>query len=265
MNDREGQIIHLLNQYGELSVTELSHLLGISASSIRRSLMALGEGRFVERTRGGARLSTVIRYSPLPIYKLPVDPREQRAIASRAAQFIQRGDVIGLSGGRICTELALHIRLLEGIAVVTNAVNIAAELVALPGIRVMLTGGHLSPESLELVGQAIGLSLNGVRIHKFFLGTSGLSVEHGVTGHNEGEALAARTIMEHSDSTIVLADSRKFKKADFAQVASISAFKIVVTSEKTPQNVRTDFEKAGVQIIAAPLADEPPFHSSKTT
>jgi len=159
--------------------------------------------------------------------------------------------VIAVSGGRICTQLVLRIGFLEGITVVTNAVNVAAELVALPGIHVMLTGGQLNPESYELVGRAVGLSLDGVHVNKFFLGTDGLSVEHGVTGHDEAEAAAARAIMEHSDATIVLADSLKFKKANFARVASIAAIDTIVTTDQVPQIVRTQFEEAGVRMIVA--------------
>lgn len=251
MNEREKQIIDLLCQLGEVSVQELSDHLGISPSSVRRDLITLSRHRFVERTRGGARLSTVISYDPLPIYKLPIDPKEARAIANRAVQLIQRGDVIGVSGGRICTELALRIGLLEGITVVTNVVNIAVELVALPSIRVMLIGGQLNPGSFELVGQAVSSSLDRVHIHKFFLGTDGLSIEHGVTGHDEAEATAARTIMEHSDATIVLADSFKFKNASFAQVAPISDVVTIVTTDRVPQSVRTQFEEVGVRMSVA--------------
>jgi DeoR/GlpR family transcriptional regulator of sugar metabolism len=130
-------------------------------------------------------------------------------------------------------------------------VNIASELSSLHGIQVKLAGGRLNPGSFELVGQAVGPSLNGVRIGKFFLGTDGLSVEHGVTAHDEAEAMAARVIMEHSDSTFVLADSQKFKKASFAQVAPITAIEAIVTTNKTPRGIRAQLEEAGVRVVVA--------------
>jgi DeoR family transcriptional regulator of aga operon len=147
--------------------------------------------------------------------------------------------------------LALHMRLLEGVSVVTNAVNIAAELVALPGVRVMLTGGILDHASFELVGQAVRLSLEGVRIHKFFVGTDGISLEHGVSNFSEAEALAARELARHADETIVLADSSKFKKSNLAQVATIDEIAAVVTTDLVPESVRCQFEAAGVRIVAA--------------
>lgn len=251
MHERKRQIIHLLYRHGELSIPEISDLLGVSPSTVRRDLTWLGEQRLVKRIRGAARPYTVIRYTPLPIYKLPIDPKEARAIASEAAQLVHSGDVIAISGGQICTQIALHVRLLKGVTVVTNAANVAAELVGLPDVHVMVTGGQLNPGSFELVGQAVGLSLNGVHVHKFFLGTDGLSIEHGVTGHDEAEAAAARTIMEHSGATIVLADSSKFKNASFAQVAPISAIAMIVTTDRVPQRVIDEFGEAGVRVIVA--------------
>lgn len=252
MNERERTISSLLCRHGELSSEQLATLLGISTASVRRDLAALSQPRFMERTRGGARLSSAIHYEALPTYRLPIDPEEARAIAWQAAQLIEPGDVIAMSGGQICTHLARHVALLTGVTVVTNAVNIAAELAALPGIRVMVTGGYLNPGSFELVGQAVALSLNGVHVHKFFLGTNGLSPDCGVTNNDEAEALAARALMEHADTTIVLADSTKFKRASFAQVAPISAIDAIVTTDRVAGDVRAEFERAGLRLIVAP-------------
>ncbi|MEA3337476.1 MAG: DeoR/GlpR family DNA-binding transcription regulator [Chloroflexota bacterium] len=251
MNKRKKQVLDLLQRHGELSNQELSDLLDISPSSIRRILIALDKDRLIKRTRGGVCLSTAVNYDLLPTHKLPVDPVEARSIANRAVQLIQPGDVIALSGGVLCTQLVLRVRYLEGITVVTNAVNVAIELVSLPEIQVRLTGGRLNPGSFELVGRALAPSLSGLHIDKFFLGTDGLSVQHGVTGRDEDEATASRVIMERSDATIVLADSSKFKKASYARVASISKVDTIVTTDRVSQSVGTQFKEAGVKIIVA--------------
>ncbi|MEW5719084.1 MAG: DeoR/GlpR family DNA-binding transcription regulator [Chloroflexota bacterium] len=249
MNGREKQIFDLLCEHGDLSIQRLSELLGISASSVRRDLVEMREHRFIRRTRGGATLSNVVSYNPLPIHKPPVAVEEARAIAHQALQMIERGDVIGLSGGRICTELALHMRMLEGITVVTNAINIAAELVALPGIQVMVTGGYLDPRSFELIGKASVTSLDGVRMHKYFVGTDGVTVEHGMTNHSEVVALVAREFVKHSDQTILLADSSKFKRSNLTKVADVSEIATIVTTTCTPFELVSQFQAAGVKCV----------------
>jgi DeoR/GlpR family transcriptional regulator of sugar metabolism len=253
MSKRDNQIIELVHKYGELSVEELSVLLGISPSTVRRDLVSVGDHRFIKRTHGGITLATVVQYQDLCINRVSIDPREIRSIALRAAETIYPGDVVGLSGGEICTYLAFFLRLKEDITVVTNAVNVAAELVCLPGIQVRLTGGRLNPGSFELVGEGLMPSLEGIHIQKFFLGTDGLSLDYGVTGHDEVEASASRDMMAHTAMNIILADSRKFKRTSFAQVAPLLNFQTVITTELVSQSVLAEYQKAGVETIVAPL------------
>ncbi len=253
MSKRDDQIIELVHKYGELSVQELSDLLGISPSTVRRDLVSVGDHRFIERTHGGVTLATVINYKNLCVNRLTIDAREVRSIALRAAELIHPGDVIGLSGGEICTYLAYLLRMKEDITVVTNAVSIAVELVCLPSIQVRLTGGRLNSGSFELTGKSLGPSLDGVHIQKFFLGTDGLSLGYGVTAHDEAEATASRDIMAHAAKNIVLADSRKFKITSFAQVASMEEFQTVITTELVSQSVLAEFQQAGIETIVASL------------
>jgi DeoR family transcriptional regulator of aga operon len=191
-------------------------------------------------------LATVVNFHPMSVYKLTINPAETRAIANRAAEFINRGDVIGLSGGQICTQLALRIRRMKGITVITNAANIAVELAGLDGINVRLLGGMLNSKSFELVGGSVGLELNNIHINHFFLGTDAVTVDFGVTAHNEAEALVAQEIIAHSDRTILLADSTKFDKPALARVAFVSSIDAIVTTELTDSNILEKMKNNGV-------------------
>ncbi|NIM95976.1 MAG: DeoR family transcriptional regulator [Anaerolineales bacterium] len=248
---KSNHIFDLLLKHGELSVEELVQQLGVSQSTIRRHIKSMDGTRHVQKTRTGIRLASSVNYDVIPTYKWPVDPAEARAIANHAAQMIQRGDVIAISGGLICTQLAIRLRSFEGITVVTNAINIATELTAVQGVQVKLTGGVLNKNSYELVGPSVNEGLTDVYINKFFLGTNGLSNEHGVTNFDEAEALAASTIMGYSKSTILLADSSKFGKPNFAKVCSISDIDVIVTTEKAPQQILDKLRDAGVNVELA--------------
>lgn len=245
------EILDLLLKYGELSIDELTDLLGVSDSTVRRQINSLGGNRYVQKTRKGIRLSSAIDYTAVPTYKWPVDPDEARLIANRAVHMIERGDVIAISGGIICTQLALRVRCLDGITVVTNAINIATELTATKGIQVKVTGGIINPESYELVGPSVRESLQGVYINKFFLGTHGLSVEHGVTGYDEAEAHVAGDIISSSEATIILADSRKFEKPNFTRVCPISSIDAIITTDRVPIATITKLRNAGVDVVIA--------------
>ena len=111
----------------------------------------------------------------------------------------------------------------------------------------------LNPGSFELTGKSLEPSLDGVHIQKFFLGTDGLSLDYGVTAHDEAEATASRDMMAHTAANIVLADSRKFKITSFAQVAPLAEFQTIVTTELVTNNILNEYQKTGIEIIVAPI------------
>ena len=251
MTKRENQILDYIYQYGELSIQELSDLFGASEPTIRRELVKLNSIRFIERTRGGVRLATVVKSDGLPIYRLPVNKKEVFAIAYVAAKLVKPGSVIGLSGGQLCTQLALNLRHHSNITIVTNAVNIAVELACIQDLNVVLTRGRLNSSSFELVGSSVGASLTGLHIDLFFLSTDGLSIENGVTGHDEAEASVASSFMKIADRTVVLADSMKFKKVSFSQVSPIATIDTIITTEEAPHEVVDQIKASGVKIVFA--------------
>lgn len=251
MSPKDQQITDLLCRYGELSVQQLSNTLSVSPSSIRRYLSTLDTHPFVRRTHGGAMLSSALQYKLIPVSFQPADENEIRAIAYHACELIQSGDIIGLSGGRICTELAFNLRFKENITVVTNAVNIACELAGLPGIKVMLCGGMLDPGSFELVGQLVSKALEGIFIHKFFVGTDGITIDNGLTNRSESEATAAREFTVHSGQTILLADHQKFIRSNLARVIPAEKISTIVTTKKVPASTLLEFSELGIEILLA--------------
>jgi len=246
------QILELLCRYGELTVHQLSSSLQVSSSSIRRYLRVLDTQSFIRRTHGGVTLSNGVRYGSIPVAFPKADEAEVRAIAYTAAQLVEPGDVIGLSGGRLCTALALNLRFREGITVVTNAVNIACELVGLPGIKVMVCGGMVDLGSFELVGQLVSRSLEGIFIQKFFVGTDGITLEYGLTNRSEAEAMVAREFIMHAGRTLVLADHQKFIKSNLSQVIPAEGISTIITTQLVPEEVLRGFSEVGVEILLAP-------------
>ncbi len=255
MNRRDQQIFELLCRHGELSVQQLSEHLQVSESSIRRDLSTLENHPFIRRTHGGAALAQVLNYGLIPVAFPKADDAEARAIAYRAAQLVEPGDVIGLSGGRMCTELALDLRFREGITVVTNAVNIACELAGLPGIKVMVCGGMLDPGSFELVGPQVEKALEGIFIHKFFLGTDGITVENGLTNRSEAETAAAQAFFQHADQTVLLADHHKFIRSNLARVVPAQEISTIITSSRTPAEILSGFSELGLKLLIAQIAE----------
>src|SRR5580693_10102883 len=133
-------ILERLSDGGSVAVTDLAEDLGASPATIRRDLVHLEQQRLLARTHGGAIAHAVSYELPLR-YKGVRHSEAKRRIASEAATYVSEGMAIGLTGGTTATEVARALADQQKLTIVTNALNIAAELAIRPGIKLITTGG----------------------------------------------------------------------------------------------------------------------------
>ena len=136
---------------GEVEVGTLAEEFDVSLATIRRDVDSLQRSRLVTRTHGGVRPHDSFYDLPLSL-KTAQDLAEKRRIARRALEFVDGARVIGLTGGTTVTEFARGLLERQGLTVVTNALNVAADLLANPGLRVFAAGGEVRPSSQEVIG-----------------------------------------------------------------------------------------------------------------
>src|SRR5690606_7993348 len=117
----------------------------------------------------------------LPVrYKSHLRRQEKDAIARAASALVTTAAVVGLSGATTTTAIAAALAAradLGQVTVVTNAVNIAAQLATPPDIKVVVTGGVIHSRSYELVGPFVEQLLSGIRLDIAFIGVNALSAE----------------------------------------------------------------------------------------
>jgi DeoR family transcriptional regulator of aga operon len=248
---RQLQILQHLTINGEISVHDLSELLDISPSTIRRELTIMEAGGLVIRTHGAAQLPRPIHYEPRYEERAALQVAEKRAIALAAKNLVEPNMVVGFMGGTTCTELARLLRPMENITVVTNALNIPLELQGSFNKRVMVTGGIQNQNSYELIGNQVIEILQGVHLSLAFIGATGISFNHGFCIDDETEAAVARAFMEAADRTIILADHTKIGKATFARLCPISGPDLLITDNKVTDKQLELFNDAGLKVMVA--------------
>ena len=178
--ERLGAILERLSADGAVNVVEIARSLDVSSATVRRDLRLLEEQRLLERTHGGAVPHGVTYELPLR-YKTTRQPEQKRRIALEAASRVLEGWAIGLTGGTTTTEVARALVDRPRLTVVTNALNIAAEIAVRPNLKLVVTGGVARAESYELVGPIAESSLEGLNLDMAFLGVDGISPRAGLT------------------------------------------------------------------------------------
>lgn len=244
---RLNAILEELSDDGTVSVSDLVDRLGVSAATIRRDLELLEEQRLLTRTHGGAVGHGVLYELPLR-YKTSRHTDEKRRIAAAAAALIEEGSAIGLTGGTTCTEVARHLVDRQRLTVVTNALNIAGDLVIRPNLKLVVTGGYARPESYELVGPLAERSLAGLNLDVVFLGTDGISSEAGLTTHHEVEANTDLALIERARRVVVVADSSKIGLVAFARICPIESVDELITDDAADASTVTAIREAGVTV-----------------
>ena len=249
-------ILDLLAADGEVTVEELVERFGASPATTRRDLDSLAEQRLLTRTHGGAVAQTVAYELPLR-YKSHLRTHEKESIAQTAAALVTPGMVVGLSGGTTTTAIAAALAAREdlaaegGITVVTNAVNIAAQLATRPEIKVVVTGGVIHSRTYELVGPFVEQLLRGVRLDIAFIGVNGIDATAGATTQDEREAAVNRMMAERARRAVVVTDGSKLGIEAFSVVGGPDLFGTIITDRAADTAAVTALRAAGYTVILA--------------
>ncbi|HLI71497.1 MAG TPA: DeoR/GlpR family DNA-binding transcription regulator [Ktedonobacteraceae bacterium] len=258
---RAEYILQELSLHGRIDAEQLSQQLQVNSSTIRRDLERLEQRHLLRRVHGGALPIDAPAYSSYA-YDLTFQENmrrqseEKAQIARLALSMIEPGDTIALSPGTTTTHLAHAIRQaqLQPLTIVTNALNIAMELNGLKNVTLTMIGGLLLPDFFALVGPLAEQSLKQIYTSKAFIGVTGLSPEHGLTGPNQLEALTHRLTIEHAQRAIVLADHTKLGKVALHAIAPPGAVQVLITDRKAPPEMLAKFGELGLRICQPPEA-----------
>jgi DeoR family transcriptional regulator of aga operon len=245
--ERLGAILERLSVDGSVNVLDIAQSLDVSTATVRRDLRLLESQRLLERTHGGALPQGVLYELPLR-YKTTRQPGQKRRIAQEAARRVHEGWAIGLTGGTTTTEVARALVDRPRLTVVTNALNIAAEIAVRPNLKLVVTGGVARPESYELVGPIAEASLEGLNLDIAFLAVNGISPRAGFTTHHEIEAGTNRALMARAAQVVVVADSSKFGHVAFARICELGEVDELITDDGADVDAVAAIRDAGVQV-----------------
>lgn len=109
VNQRRDLIVAEVERVGGVRVSELTDRLGVSDMTVRRDLEHLETHGWLRRVHGGAVLGSSSSEEPGFEAKSVLQQPAKRAIAARAAQFLDKS-AIALSAGTTTWMLARHTR-----------------------------------------------------------------------------------------------------------------------------------------------------------
>ncbi|GIP21622.1 DeoR/GlpR family DNA-binding transcription regulator [Paenibacillus sp. J22TS3] len=229
---RRAKTLELIKSHGKISLQEIVEVIGCSVATARRDLDALEKADAIIRTSGGAIYEGALLSSAAELpFAAKRDYRRQdkERIAEAAADLVQEGDIICLTGGTTTFFIAKALKKHRNITIVTNAVNIAYELADAEDITVVVIGGVMRAKSYELSGPLAENVIDKINITRMFLGVDGVSQNHGFTMHSELEARIAQFMMDRSSEVYAVFDQSKLEKSALFTIVPLNQVTGVIT------------------------------------
>jgi len=246
--ERRRAILEIVDRNGRVLVTELAHQFRTSQVTVRKDLEVLHSQGLVHRTHGGALPAREgALEDPTLREKEELQRAEKLRIATAAAALVKEGQVVILDSGTTTTCIARALRSLHNVTIITNAVNIAAELSGAP-VEVILTGGALRKNSFSLVGPLAEEALHKLNADILFLGVDGFDVYYGLSTPNLLEAKVNRVMVEVAKRTVVVCDSTKFGRRSLSLIVPTNNLREVITDAAIPKADLRALRKMGMEV-----------------
>lgn len=249
--ERRGAIVSLLHEKGKVQVKDLSRRFETSEVTIRSDLKTLHQRGLVYKSHGGAVLPTFVSSEQnLSLKEKTVrQTNEKSNIGAAAAEFIKDGETIILDSGTTTHEIAKRIKDRKNLTVITNGVNIAAELVGNRSIQIILLGGILRHGALSVVGHFAEEILAQLTADKLFMAADGCTLEFGISTPKFEESRINQAMVAISREKYLVADSSKFGKNSLSRIVSLWEMDGVITNRDLPVEYQEEIKSRGLRLV----------------
>jgi DeoR family transcriptional regulator of aga operon len=178
---------------------------------------------------------------------------EKIKIGRAAAELVKPNEVIILDSGTTTAEVARQIkaRKIQSVTIITNALNIASELMDAPGISVIVIGGLMRPVSCSFVGPQAETMLKEFHADRLFLAVDGFDLVIGASTPDVFEAQLNGLMMQVSKEVNIVADSSKLGRRSVSRIGPLEKIHRLITDSRAPAEFSDALRKKGVDVLIA--------------
>ena len=256
---RQELIAQVVEDHGGVRVSALVTELGVSDMTIRRDIETLAHKNLIRKVHGGATKADRSAEESGFTAKPEMSSVQKSGIARAAASLIAPGSSVAISAGTTAYAVAMELRPIKRLTVVTNSPRVA-ELLDDPtrdDQLVVLTGGVRTPSD-ALTGPVANEMLATTHVDTLILGVHGIDLEVGLTTPNLQEAQTNRALIKSAKRIVVVANNNKWGIISLSTIATLDKVHTLVTEVELNEEARREISRHGVNLIVAPRSEELP-------
>lgn len=249
-DSRQRQIVEFARTRGRVEVLALAEELNVASETIRRDLKVLAGRRMLKRVHGGAIPLETAAFESTVEYRSQVDLAQKHRIAAAAADLLHGAETVYLDEGFTPRLIAEQLADRE-LTVVTSSLLAAEALAHSETVTVLLLGGRMRGRTLATVDNWAVERLRSLVIDVAYLGTNGITPEHGLTTPDPAVAAVKQTAVSVAMRRILVAAHSKFGETSFCRFADVSDFDAIVTGTELPAAEAARYEALGPSVVRA--------------
>lgn len=250
--ERHRSVLDRLRTSGKVTVEELAAAFHVSAATVRADLARMEQQGLLRRTHGGAIRVEGTVFEPHYDQRQVIRHAEKRAIARAAAAMVKPGETVLLDAGTTTYEIALRLKDIRPLTVVTNSLATAGALMENPDIEVVLVGGSVQHRRKATLGPLAVTFLQPFHFDRAFVAVNGVHAGAGLTVVDFDAAEVKRQMIRHSREAVVVADAGKLGRVAFASVCQLAEVRMLVTDPTADEAVLAGIRETGLDVRVAP-------------
>jgi DeoR/GlpR family transcriptional regulator of sugar metabolism len=243
---RQDTIFSILAERPQVTVKELSVLLGVSEVTIRKDLNVLENEGILKRTHGGAAQISSDSIEKRMLFRY----NEKLKIAKEAVKLVEHGETLLIEAGSTNAVFAKELASSgKEVHIITNSLYLPRLVKGYGNMHVTVIGGNVQSEAEALVGPLAKLVLQTLYVNKAFIGMDGFSANLGFTCGDFLRAEIGREMSQRAEKVIILAESSKFNNTGVTSVVELSRIHAVISDGDLPEQTRALLQNHHIHTI----------------
>ncbi len=227
IRDRQEQILRLVNEKTRLAYADLTKIIGISDSTLRRDLSELQKKGLLKLVRGGAESSCAMlgRGEELIDRRYHLNSCEKEIIGQRAAKLIKPDDLVFIDSGSTTEKMCEFIKERKATYITIGLKHVM--ILSRSGLNAIIAPGKVKQLTEGLQG---GFTIDFLSHFNFsiaFFGALGISEKGGLSTTDGEDAIIKSAVINRSAKSYVLSDHSKFGLDTAVSFGSLNSLTII--------------------------------------
>ncbi|MDU0348773.1 DeoR/GlpR family DNA-binding transcription regulator [Actinomyces sp. MRS3W] len=245
---RRDALIQYLRARGEVEVSALPEVFGVSVETIRRDLRQLESTGRIIRSHGRVAAAESAAFETSQAFRSAYHADEKDRIARAAAACLENAETVFLDEGNQPLLAGRALPTDRDLTIVTTSLPTAIELAERPHTTVIAIGGRVRPTTLGAVDHWATAMLERMEPDLAFIGANGVTDDGWLTTPDPAVAAVKETALAVARRAVFVGSHDKFGHSTFVRFGHVRSLERIITGRELRGTTARRLSSFGPQV-----------------